>query len=90
MLTTRACRWVVEQVGREHASIAGLARQLGTTWRTVWTSIAPVQAEAADDEARFAGVTTLGMDEHLWRHGGGMLSATAVARETGVSTAGVR
>ena len=68
MLTTRACRWVVEQLRREHASISGLARQLGTTWRTVWTSIAPILQRAADDEARFAGVTTLGVDEHLVRH----------------------
>ena len=68
MLTTRACRWVVEQLRREHASISGLARQLGTTWRTVWTSIAPILQRAADDEARFAGVTTLGVDEHLWHH----------------------
>lgn len=68
MLTTRACRWVVEQLRREHASISGLARQLGTTWRTVWTSIVPILQRAADDEARFAGVRTLGVDEHLWHH----------------------
>ncbi len=68
MLTTRACRWATEQVRREHASIAGLARQLGTTWRTVWTSSAPILARAAADESRFAGVTTLGVDEHLWHH----------------------
>ena len=68
MLTTRACRWAVEQLRREHASIAGLARQLATTWRTVWRSIQPILEEAADDEARFAGVTTLGVDEHLWHH----------------------
>ena len=68
MLTTRACRWVVEQVRREHASIAGLAGQLATTWRTVWASIAPILKRAAADEARFAGVTTLGVDEHLVRH----------------------
>ncbi len=68
MLTTRACRWAIEQVRREHASIAGLARQLGTTWRTVWTSIEPILTRAAADESRFAGVTTLGVDEHLWHH----------------------
>jgi transposase len=68
LLTTRACRWVVEQVRREHASIAGLAGQLATTWRTVWASIAPILERAAADEARFAGVTTLGVDEHLWHH----------------------
>lgn len=68
MLTTRACYWAVEQLRREHASIAGLARQLATTWRTVWANIAPILARAAADEARFAGVTTLGVDEHLWHH----------------------
>ena len=68
MLTTRACRWATEQVRREHASIAGLARQLATTWRTVWTSIEPILQRAAADESRFAGVTTLGVDEHLWHH----------------------
>lgn len=68
MLTTRACRWATEQVRREHASIAGLARQLATTWRTVWTSIEPILASAAADESRFTGVTTLGVDEHLWHH----------------------
>ncbi len=68
MLTTRACRWATEQVRREHASIAGLARQLATTWRSVWTSIEPILARAAADESRFTGVTTLGVDEHLWHH----------------------
>ena len=68
MLTTRACRWAVDQLRREHASIAGLARQLATTWRTLWRSVGPILQAAADDESRFAGVTTLGVDEHLVRH----------------------
>ena len=68
LLTSRTCLWAVEQVGREHASISGLARKLSTTWRTVWTSIQPILQAAADDETRFAGVTTLGVDEHLWHH----------------------
>jgi transposase len=68
MLTTRACWWVVHQVRREHASIAGAARQLGASWRTVWESIKPILEAAAADEARFAGVIILGVDEHLWHH----------------------
>jgi transposase len=67
-LTTRACRWAIEQLRREHASVFGLARQLGTGWNTVWTAVQQLLVEAADDEARFAGVTTLGVDEHLWHH----------------------
>jgi transposase len=68
LLTVRACWWAVRQLRREHASVAGIARQLGTTWRTVWTSIQPLLQTMADDETRFDGVTTLGVDEHVWHH----------------------
>ncbi len=36
VLTTRACRWAIEQIRRERASVNGIRRQLGTGWRTVW------------------------------------------------------
>lgn len=68
LLTARACRWVIEQIRREHASVNGIRRQLGTGWRTVWDSIKPLLQAAADDEARFAGVAILGVDEHVWHH----------------------
>ncbi len=68
LLTTRACWWAIGQLRREHASVAGLARQLGTTWRTVWRAIEPLLQLMADDESRFAGVTALGVDEHVWHH----------------------
>jgi hypothetical protein len=42
LLTVRACWWAIGQLRREHASVQGLARQLGTTWRTVWSSIKPL------------------------------------------------
>jgi transposase len=50
LMTTRACWWAINQIRREHASIAGLARQLGTTWNTVWSSIQPLLEAMADDE----------------------------------------
>jgi transposase len=68
LLTTRACWWAITQIRREHASVAGIARQLGTSWRTVWTSIEPLLQAMADDETRFAGVNALGVDEHIWHH----------------------
>jgi len=68
LLTTRVCWWAIRQLRREHASVAGLARQLGTTWRTVWRSIKPLLEAMADDETRFEGVQTLGVDEHVWHH----------------------
>ncbi|WP_313565805.1 ISL3 family transposase [Mobilicoccus sp.] len=68
LLTTRACWWAIAQVRREHASVQGLARQLGTSWRTVWRSIQPLLEAMAADESRFEGVSTLGVDEHVWHH----------------------
>ncbi len=68
LLTVRAAWWAVGQLRTEHASILGLARQLGTTWRTVWSSIKPLLEALADDPVRFDGVTTLGVDEHIVRH----------------------
>jgi transposase len=68
LLTVRACRWAIDQLRGEHACVLGLARQLGTTWRPVWRSIAPLLQVMADDPARFDGVTTLGVDEHLCHH----------------------
>jgi len=68
LLTTRARWWAVGQMRREHASVAGLARQLGCSWRTLWRAIQPLLAAMAADQTRFAGVATLGVDEHIWYH----------------------
>jgi transposase len=68
LLTARACWWAIGQLRSEHGSIHGLARQLGTTWRTVWRSIAPLLEAMVDDPTRFDDVTTLGVDEHIWHH----------------------
>jgi transposase len=68
MLTTRARWWAVGQLRREHASVAGLRRQLGVSWRTVWRAVCPLLVDMAADESRFAGVRSLGVDEHRWHH----------------------
>lgn len=68
LLTTRACRWAIEQIRREHASVNGIRRQLGTGWRTVWESIRPLLQAADADPSRFEGVAILGVDEHVWHH----------------------
>ena len=68
LLTVRGCRWAIAELRREHASVQGLARRLGTTWRTVWTSIRPLLQAADDDPSRFDGVSILGVDEHVWHH----------------------
>ncbi len=68
LLTTRAARWTIAQIRREHASVQGVARQLGVRWRTVWAAIKPILTAAAAEESRFAGVTAPGVDEHVWHH----------------------
>ena len=67
-LGVRAIRWAIRQLRFEGATTCGLARQLGTTWNTVWSHIKPCLQAASDDPARFAGVRVLGVDEHVWHH----------------------
>ena len=67
-ITTRAVSWAIGQLRREHATIAGLARQLGTSWKTVWRAVEPELVKLAADEAWFENVTALGVDEHIWHH----------------------
>ncbi|MDU7360308.1 MAG: ISL3 family transposase [Propionibacteriaceae bacterium] len=69
LLTMRALRWAVGQLRREHATIAGLARRLGVGWATLWRAVKPELECLAGDPTRFAGVTSLGVDEHIWHHG---------------------
>ena len=68
LLSARAAWWAIGQLRREHASIQGLARQLGTTWKTVWRSVEPLLVAMAADPSRFDDVTALGVDEHVWHH----------------------
>ena len=68
LLTARATSWAIGQMRRENASVQGMARQLGCTWRTLWRAVKPILEAAAGDEKRFAGVTSLGVDEHIWHH----------------------
>jgi transposase len=67
-ITARAVGWAIGQLRREHATVHGIARQLGTSWKTVWRAIEPELVKLAEDESRFENVTTLGVDEHIWHH----------------------
>lgn len=68
-LTCRAVAWALDHLRHDHATIAGLARRLTIAWKTLWRAIKPVLEERAADESRFTGVTSLGVDEHIWHHG---------------------
>ena len=67
-ITARAVAWAIGQLRREHASVHGLARQLETSWKTVWRALEPELVWLAADESRFENVTTFGVDEHVWHH----------------------
>ena len=68
LLTARATSWAIGQMRRENASVQGMARQVGCIWRTLWRAVKPILEAAAGDEKRFAGLTSLGVDEHIWHH----------------------
>lgn len=65
LLGARVIRWTTRQLRFEGATIADLARQVGSTWNTVWSHIQPVLTAAADDPSRFAGVRVLGVDARV-------------------------
>ena len=62
-LGVRAIRWAIRQLRFEGATISGLARQLGTTWNTVWSHIKPCLQAESDDLVRFARVRVPRADE---------------------------
>jgi len=68
-ITTRAISWAITSLRTQHATIAGLARQLGVSWWTLWRAIKPELERLAADPKRFVGVSSLGVDEHIWHHG---------------------
>ena len=47
-LGVRAIRWAIRQLRFEGATTCGLARQLGTTWNTVWSHIKPCLQAASE------------------------------------------
>lgn len=49
-------------------SIARVAANLGVAWNTASDAILAAGTELVDSADRFDGVTTVGVDEHLWRH----------------------
>ncbi len=68
-ITGRAITWAIGQLRGEHATIAGLARRLGVSWWALWRLVRSELEHLAANESRFAGVRSLGVDEHIWHHG---------------------
>jgi transposase len=66
-LTRRAVRWATDALTHDDTTVSALARHLGVDWHTLWDAVEIEAARRRADPARLTGVTTLGVDEHIWR-----------------------
>ena len=68
-LSRRGLRWALEGLVVQHLTVARIAQGLGVSWNTANDAVlAEGQRKLVDDPHRFDGVTTVGFDEHVWRH----------------------
>jgi len=68
-LSRRGLRWALEAIVVAHLTVARVAEGLGVSWNTANDAVlAEGQRVLIDDAHRFDGVTTVGFDEHVWRH----------------------
>ena len=68
-LSRRGLRWALEGIVCQHLTVARVAEGLGVAWNTANDAVlAEGKRVLIEDPARFEGVTTIGVDEHVWRH----------------------
>lgn len=68
-LTSAALRWALEGIVVQHLTVARVAEALAVAWDTANDAVlAEGKRVLIADPARFAGVTAVGVDEHVWRH----------------------
>ncbi len=68
-ITRGGVGWALTGVVVDHLTVSRVAAGLGVSWHTANEAvIAEGKRVLIDDPARFAGVTTIGVDEHVWRH----------------------
>lgn len=68
-LTRRAVRWALEALVLQHLTVARVAQGLAVAWDTANDAVLTEGRRALiGDPSRFDGVTTIGVDEHVWRH----------------------
>ncbi len=68
-LTRTALRWALVAVVVHHLTVARIAEALAVSWNTCNDAVlAEGQRVLINDPTRFDAVTTVGVDEHVWRH----------------------
>ena len=61
--------WALSAIVVDHLTVTRAAAGLGVSWHTANTAIiAEGRRRLIDAPDRFEGVTTIGVDEHVWRH----------------------
>ena len=69
VLTARAVVWATDALAEDDTTVSALARRLGVDWHTLWRAVKQEAQRRVDDPGRLAGVSALGVDEHVWRPG---------------------
>jgi transposase len=67
VLTTRAVEWAADALTHDDTTVSALARHLGVDWHTCWDAIEVAAKARVGRPERLQKVTTLGVDEHIWR-----------------------
>ncbi|WP_424467035.1 ISL3 family transposase [Pseudoclavibacter helvolus] len=68
-LSRAALRWSLVSLVSQHLSVARVAEALDVSWDTANRAVlAEGRRLLIEDERRFEHVTTIGVDEHVWRH----------------------
>ena len=68
-ISRRGLRWALEGIVVQHLSVARVAEALDVGWNCANDAVlAEGRRVLIDDPGRFDGVTTIGVDEHIWRH----------------------
>lgn len=61
--------WALRGIVIDHLTVTRVAAGLGVSWSAANAAVlAEGKRRLIDDPARFDGVTTIGVDEHVWRH----------------------
>lgn len=61
--------WALQGIVVDHLTVTRVAAGLGVSWSAANDAVlAEGRRRLIDDPHRFDGVTTIGVDEHVWRH----------------------
>ena len=68
-ISRRGLTWALFAIVVDHLTVSRVAAGLGVSWHTANSAVLTEGKRVLiDDPGRFEGVTTIGVDEHVWRH----------------------